>query len=1162
MRKLAPFLFVLFAFYTAGFAAAAPPDATALVDPFLGTSTTPDGSDVIDDFPGADVPFGMVQWSPDTPSQNAGGGYEYNDHEITGFSLTHLSGPGCSVFGDFSILPTTGTITDPAHAKQPFSHATESATPGFYAVTLGDPAIRSQITVTKRTGLAQFTFPQTSQANLLFNVASDQAGVRNAGFRIVNAHRVEGFADTGGFCGMPNRYSVYFVADFDTPIVSSGVWHNADLSPGATSVQGAGSGGWVTFDASSSAIVKVKVGLSFVDTAGALANLQRENRGWNVDAVRSAALSAWQSVLQRIDVSGGTAAEQREFYTAFYHAMLHPNVFSDADGRYPGFDRKPHHARRGHQEYANFSDWDIYRTLVPLQALLAPKEVSDMMQSLVDAARQDVFLPRWALVNGATSVMGGDSVDPVIAGAFAFGARSFDLHGALGAMLKGASDLHAPAADGWYVERPELAEYLQHGYIVNTHTTSVSPVPNGGSETLEYALDDFSIAQFAKAIGAHATYREYMRRSSNWANLFDTSIGLIAPRDADGAFMQTPITSAGQSGFQEGNAAQYTWMVPQDLRDLIAGMGGTLSARQRLDTFFTQINAGQDKPYAWLGNEPTLGSPWVYLSAGAPWRAQQIVRQSLTTMFADTPHGIPGNDDLGTMSAWYMWGAMGLYPQNPSVRLLDVGSPLFTNVTIHSPAGLTISIRAPQAEDAAPFVQALRVNGRSTAHAWLTLPMHGAVNLDFTLASTPDSAWGSGAGDVPPSFALAPVHFLQSTTATLAYKNDSARSVSPGGSAMLHFSIAAGALPASVSWQTHAPPGFSVAHASGAQTLAANDRADVTLSVTAGTQPGLYDIPVTASASNGALLQKLILPVRVAAARHVLSLAWIENRFDNTVMPFDPVTHAIGAQIPAGQEPRDAVLSADGRFLYVANRGGKSVTVIDTIKESISATVKVGNSPNGTAISPDGRTIFVANYDDSTLQAIDTRTLKAGKAVSTGLNPRYVAVSRDNRTVYVSNQNGNTVSTYAWPSLTPEAVIPVGAHPSGIAITPDGSMAFVANSGSNDVTPIDLISGKALQPIPAGYDASMIAISPDGKVAYVSDFATTTISVIDIRTRTARAPIQVGGAPYGIAFTADSKTALVVLRRDSAVVPVDVATGRVGRPIQTGSSSPYTIALP
>jgi predicted alpha-1,2-mannosidase len=377
-----------------------------------------------------------------------------------------------------------------------------------------------------------------------------------------------------------------------------------------------------------------------------------------------------------------------------------------------------------------------------------------MIQSLVDASAQEGWLPCWPLVNGPTSVMGGDSVDPVIAGAFAFGARDFNARAALAAAVKGATTIEPPLAQGWYVERWELRdEYLSRRYVVNTHTTSVSPVPNGASETLEYALDDFAIARLAYELRDMRAYDTFLRRSSNWTTLFDGAIGEIAPRDADGAFMQTPLTENGQSGFQEGNAAQYTWMVPQDLRDLIAAMGGPRAAVTKLDAFFAQLDAGQDKPYAWLGNEPSLGTPWVYLSAGEPWRAQEIVRQALTSLYSDTPAGLPGNDDLGTMSAWYLWCAMGLYPQNPAVRYLDVGAPLFSSIRIQSPGGPVIEISAPQNDDGDPYVQQLHVDGRESNQSWVSLPYAGTLRLDFRLGALPNARWGSLRNDAPPSYA-------------------------------------------------------------------------------------------------------------------------------------------------------------------------------------------------------------------------------------------------------------------------------------------------------------------------------------------------------------------------------------------------------------------------
>ncbi len=1153
------------------FGAAAPPHiapATMLVDPFVGTSTTPDGQDVIDDFPGADVPFGMVQWSPDTPSQNAGGGYEYGDHAITGLSLTHLSGPGCSVFGDFSFLPTTGAVTDPAHASQPFSHASEEAAPGWYAVTLGRPGIRTEVTVTTHTGLGRFVYPAGATANLLVNVSSDQAGVRLAGFTVVNAHEIDGYAQTGGFCGMPDRYTVYFVAQFDRPIASYGTWHGTTLTPGSTRAQGPDVGGWLTFDTAANPAVKMRVGLSFTDLDGARKNLAAEGRGWDLTTMRNAALARWQHLLDRVRVTGGTPAERRTFYTAVYHTLLHPNVYSDVDGRYRGFDDAIHHARPGHAEYANFSDWDIYRTEMPWLALIAPRESSDMVQSLVDAAGQTGMLPRWALVNGATSVMGGDSVDPVIAGAYAFGARDFDVHAALDAMVRGASDAAIAPVNGWYVERPELPEYLQRGYIVNTHTTSVSPVPNGASETLEYALDDFSIARFAQAAGAPSDAAAFMKRSSNWARLFDRGTGLITPRDAAGAFMLEPITSMGQSGFQEGNAAQYTPMVPQDLADLIKAMGGRAAAIAKLDTFFTQLNAGQDKPYAWLGNEISLGSPWVYLTAGAPWHTQQIIREALLTQFGDSPHGLTGNDDLGTMSAWYIWGAIGLYPQNPAVRDLDIGSPLFSHVTIASPGGPTIDIDAPGASDTTPYVRALRVNGATTAHTWIALPMHGSLRLDFALAASPDTSWGSAPNDAPPSFATVDTQQLYPppTTGTFVQSPQPETIVAPGATATLAFTATSIApAPIRFSWRAHVPAGFSMQPDRGEAAVSSGGNTPIAATVTASSSvaPGLYDVPITADACAGAACtvpRALVAVVRVQG--EPLALGYIENRWDNTVTPFDPRTGAIGAPITVGDEPRDSALSRDGRYLYVADHSGAAISVVDTQAQKTVATIKVGNGPNGIALTPDGKTLWVANNGDNTIQPIDTVTRHAGAPIATGPGPRFIAIAPDGRTLYVSNQGANSVTPFDLSTMKAGVPIAVGAQPTGIAIAPDGKIAYVVNTGDNSVTPIDLERERALPAIPVGVEPMLIAIAPDGKVAYVTNYATTTVTPIDLAGGRVLAPIHVGGAPWGVAFTPDSKTAYVVARRDSALIPIDVATGRAGAPIPIGSTSPYTLAVP
>jgi predicted alpha-1,2-mannosidase len=1143
--------------------AAEPSDPLSLVNPFIGTSGTKMGGP-IDTFPGATTPFGMIAWSPDTTSAPAGGGYDYGDKEITGFSLTHLSGPGCSVFGDIGVLPTVGKVADPGGAKLAFSHASEQASPGWYAVTVGEPGVRAELTVTDRSGLGRFTFPATGKANLLFEVSSDQAGVSTASVRVNGSRELVGSATSGSFCGMPDRFTVYFVAQFNRDFSSFGTWRKSQISPGAREETGQGTGAWVSFDARDNHAVEARVAVSYVSVEGAEANLRAEGKTWDLEGVREAARSGWEKLLGRLTVQGGTKEQQETFYTSVYHSLLSPNIYSDVTGLYRGFDDKVHHVRAGHIEYANFSGWDVYRTLMPLQALLVPRRESDMMQSLVDSAQQGGWLPKWALANGYTAVMGGDSADPIIAGAYAFGARDFDVHGALAAMVKGGSDTTSPPGQGWYVERPGLAEYLKRGYVVNVHTTSVSPVPNGASVTLEYALDDFSIAEFARATGNQAVYHKFLKQSENWASLFDTATGEIAPRGPSGAFQQNPITEDGQSGFQEGDAAQYTWMVPQDLRDLVRGMGGPAETRKRLDTFFTQLNAGQSEPYAWLGNEPSLGSPWTYLSAGAPWRTQEIVRQAITTLYSTTPAGLPGNDDLGAMSSWYIWCAIGLYPQNPAVRTLDAGSPLFREVRLESPSGVTIEIHAPDAATSRPYVRGLRVNGRATQRTWVAVPEHGTLRVDFALASKPDLRWGTAPEDAPPSYSEGKVSFPPATTAAMTLPSGSL-AIAPGKSAPLKLAItdADGAKPADVKWRAIAPKGLTARPASGTAVDPAGETKPVAMRISADDDlaAGYYDIWFEGTAANGALLDPAMVPVRVARAGQMIPLAYVLNYRGSSVTPVDLATEAAGAPIAAGKRPEDAVVSRDGRRVYVADEGDTVVSVIDAENETLMARVKVGRAPTGVAITPDGKTVWVANGRDGSVQPIDTSTLKAGKAIRVGRFPVGVVMSHDGATLYTLDAGSNSVTPVNLRTRMAEAPITVGPRPSGGVITHDGKRLYVTDSNSNSVTLIDLASRKVLSTIPVGVRPRAIAITPDGRTIWVANSGTDTILPISTATDRAGAPIVVGGHPAGIVFSRGGEKAFVAILEDNACVPVDLASRTVGDAIRVGNV-PVAMAAP
>ncbi len=726
------------------------PDLTRYVDPLIGTAGDGNVS------PAADVPFGMVQWGPDTSAGGLikPGGYQYGDRIIRGFSLTHLSGAGCAAFGNVPFMPTVRPISVPplpngSPYSDRFRHDQEQALPGYYAVRLAS-GIRTRLTVTTRTGLGAFSFPAAPRATVLIdpaNSAEATAGlpVRNtASVHISGQDTVIGSAGSGRFCNLSNRYTVYFAARFNRPFEGFGTWRGGVFAAGSRHSDGSTAGAYVQFDNRRQHTVLVKVGLSYLSARAALRNLNAENPGWNFATVQKAARTRWNRVLNRVQAAGGSPAKERVFYTALYHSLLFPSVFSDADGRYRGFDQRIHLAR-GYTQYANYSGWDIYRTQVPLLGWLAPRQASDMMQSLVSDARQDGWLPKWPVANATTGEMNGDSADAIIAGAYAFGARRFDAPAALRAMLKGASQPGYGLRG--YQERPGLQDYLQLGYL--------RPVSGGwgsAATTLEFAVDDFAIAQLARSLGDRAAYSAYLRRAQNWRHLYNPATGYLEPRLPNHAFPPA-FNPASVENYVEGNAAQYTWMAPHNLHGLFQVMGGKRAVIARLDQFFTHLNAGPNAPYYWAGNEPGLEIPWEYDFAGRPWRTQEVLRRIMRRFYLPTAAGIPGNDDLGTMSAWYVWAALGLYPEIPGVGGLVVGSPLFPRIVIHPAAARTLAISAPGAGRQHPYVQSLTLDGRPYNRTWLPLQALGPhTTLRFQLGATPNKAWASTPGDAPPSF--------------------------------------------------------------------------------------------------------------------------------------------------------------------------------------------------------------------------------------------------------------------------------------------------------------------------------------------------------------------------------------------------------------------------
>ena len=872
----------------------------AAVRPLDGTGTGPVSPGTVGEFPGADVPFGMLQWSPDTSPNavQAGGGYAYADGEIGGFSLTHLSGTGCPSYQDIPILPTVGAVgTDPASATATFSHSQEHASPGRYEVELGPSPISVSLAVTTHSGISAFDFPPGTSSNVLFKVAGSANPATSAVVRAIGHDEIEGQVSSGQFCGTGTGYTLHFVALFNRPFRSHGTWNGAGTAAGGTACTGASCGAYVTFDTTTQRHVLLKVGISFVSTADAAQNLRAEDPGWSLQRVSAQAQARWTSLLGRIAVRGGTTAEQHIFYTALYHSLLFPNVVSDVNGEYAGSDGKVHVAH-GRQEYANFSEWDIYRSETQLEALLAPRDVGDMVQSLVDDAEQGGWLPKWAIVAGDESQMNGDSADPVIADAYAMGVRNFDVGAALRYMVKGATENES--GHGLQIERQYLNEYLSQHYVNATSLDLTSiDYSIGGSATLEYAIDDFAIAQLATALHRRDLASTMMQRSANWEYLFNPATGSIQARGGDGAFPPgqafeaSQLEPGGQTGFEEGNAAQYTWSVPQDLAALASLMGGDTAAAGKLETFVSSLNATRNAPFDWSGNEPDEWAPWEFDYFGAPEQTQRTVRAVVNTEYADAPADEPGNDDLGALSSWYVWAALGLFPVTPGSADLALASPLFPSVSIVLPDGRRLVEQAPGAAASRPFVHALTVSGvtRPTSHpsgcpvSAAPTPPNGAWNLPwlpasviqtggtlkYALSSSPDPAWASSPAAAPPSFGAGGIP-------AVAFSLPSgATSVAAGQPTTVQVGAALAVDQAtSVRWQaTTTSGGLAVSPSSGTLTLAPAAagpgataacgrpvRSTQPLTLT-GAAPGSYSLRVALTTASGVALPPVVLHVVV-----------------------------------------------------------------------------------------------------------------------------------------------------------------------------------------------------------------------------------------------------------------------------------------------------------
>ncbi|HTV43119.1 MAG TPA: GH92 family glycosyl hydrolase [Candidatus Sulfotelmatobacter sp.] len=740
--------------------ASAPADLTQYASPICGT----DGGANL--FPGPVMPFGMIQWSPDTEMGTRKGGYSYQDSRISDFSVEHMNGAGCSYGEDFGMMPITGDLPSTAPRNRAafaaeFSHDNEIATPGYYAVTFNN-GIKTELTTTTRTGFGRFTYPGGDPATLVINAASDINGSDASGIEInPDTREVSGWTVGGYFCNRKHNIrdirTIYFYAVFDRPFAAYSTWADDSLVKARAKASGTTSGGYITFDTSGGRTVQVKIGMSYVSVANAKANVEVENpvTAFSSQDFENAIQSAgdtWNSWLNKIQVSGGTPEDLTNFYSIYYHALISPNVVSDANGQYTGYDGKVHTTTDGRAQYGMYSGWDIYRSEAQLIGMLAPREASDMAQSLLVDYQQGGTFPRWGVLTEDSGVMMGDPAAPIIADFYAFGATDFDTHAALAGLVNAATNpaVYAPITQTY--ERDALKDYLHLGYVPEHQTGGYGNV----SMTLEYASADFGLSQFAAALGDEQDSQMLLQHAQNWRNTFNPKTGYDQMRRRDGSWAPDFVPNRNKydddTAYVEGTAAQYRWMVPFDLKDLANMLGGRREAVQQLDIFHTKLNDGTRTIYAYLGNEPCLETPWIYDFWGAPYKTQATVRRSMTELYSSAPNGYPGNDDLGEMSSWYVFSALGMYPELPGSDILVLGSPLFPSAVVHLETG-DVTITAKGAADNAPYVQDLKVNGSASNKPWLRYSQicHGAT-LAYDLSAKPNTRWGVNRRDAPPSY--------------------------------------------------------------------------------------------------------------------------------------------------------------------------------------------------------------------------------------------------------------------------------------------------------------------------------------------------------------------------------------------------------------------------
>lgn len=706
MKKLSVFLYTLAlgsAFYSCSTAKQDTPqtDYTQYVDPFIGAA------DNGHTFPGACRPFGMIQTSPVTGAVGWRycSEYMYADSIIWGFTQTHLNGTGCMDLGDILVMPFTGERHRTWDAyRSSFSKTSENATPGYYTVTLDQAKVKAELTATTHAALHRYTYEQADSASILIDLQHGPAWNEKQYHSQVNSCEVNWENDSTLTGHVNNKVWVdqdyYFVMQFSRPVIDHFELPMAEIEKGKRLV--------ASFNIQPGEEVLMKVALSTTGVEGAKANMAAEVPEWDFEGIRTAAKADWNSYLSRIEVEG-TDEEKTNFYTSFYHALIQPNEISDVDGRYRNAADSVVNATGG-KFYSTFSLWDTYRAAHPFYTLMVPERVDGFINSLVDQAEVQGYLPIWGLWGKENFCMVANHGVSVVAEAYAKGFRGFDAERAFNA-IKQTQTVSHPLKSNW-------ENYMKYGYFPTDLTEAESV-----SSTLESVYDDYAAADMAKRMGKTEDAAYFARRADFYKNLFDSSTQFMRPKKSDGTwkspFNPSQIGHAESVGgdYTEGNAWQYTWHVQHDVPGLIALFGGEEPFLNKLDSLFTlKLGTTQADVTGLIGqyahgNEPSHHVTYLYALAGRPERTQELIREIFDTQYSPKPNGLCGNDDCGQMSAWYMFSAMGFYPVNPVSGEYVFGAPQLPEFVLHLADGKTFTIKAEGLSEANKYVKSITLNG-------------------------------------------------------------------------------------------------------------------------------------------------------------------------------------------------------------------------------------------------------------------------------------------------------------------------------------------------------------------------------------------------------------------------------------------------------------------